>query len=76
MTARAIDESLTKGFVPDMTCNRFSGEEWLTVPARVPSELPLTLYINGQELVTILCTPTKVMRVVAICLFTLVRSDY
>lgn len=44
---------------PNVTCTLFSREEWLKKPVPVPSEMSLTIYINGQELVTILCTPTK-----------------
>ena len=47
------------GVAPDVPCNFFSGEEWLDKPTPLPYEMSLTLYINGQELVTILCTPTR-----------------
>jgi FdhD protein len=56
---KVLAESLIKGATPAIVCNRFSNGEWLKTSAPVPSEMALTLYINGQELVTILCTPAK-----------------
>jgi len=47
------------GVAPDMVCDRFSDEGWVRTSARVPSEMQLTIYVNRQELVSILCTPTK-----------------
>ncbi|MCX8110446.1 MAG: formate dehydrogenase accessory sulfurtransferase FdhD, partial [Syntrophorhabdaceae bacterium] len=43
----------------EIQCSRFSEEGWATVAARVPVERELTIYINQQEFVTILCTPSK-----------------
>jgi FdhD protein len=48
-----------KGVAPDVICNRFSGEGWGRTSVHVPSEMALAIYVNRQELVTILCTPTK-----------------
>ncbi|MFA9433606.1 MAG: formate dehydrogenase accessory sulfurtransferase FdhD [Deltaproteobacteria bacterium] len=48
-----------KGVAPDVICNRFSGEGWGKISVHVPSEMALAIYVNRQELVTILCTPTK-----------------
>lgn len=56
---KTMDDLLADGVAPDVTCNFFSEEEWLTMPAPVPREMTLAIYVNGQELVTILCTPTK-----------------
>ena len=56
---KTIDNLPANGVAPDVPCNFFSGEEWLDTPTPIPCEMSLTLYINGQELVTILCTPTK-----------------
>ena len=50
---------LTDGAAPNVTCSFFSEEEWLRTKAPVPFEMSLVIYINGKELVTILCTPTK-----------------
>ena len=55
----AIGESAMKGVTPDTLCYRFSDEGWLRTSVNVPSETELTISVNGQELVTILCTPTK-----------------
>ena len=55
----AISESTIKGAVTDILCDRFSDEEWVRTAVYVPSEMELTIYVNRQELVTILCTPTK-----------------
>ncbi len=55
----AIGASAMKGVTPDTLCYRFSDEGWLRTSVNVPSETELTISVNGQELVTILCTPTK-----------------
>jgi FdhD protein len=55
----AIDISALKGVVAGMTCDRFSDEGWVRTSVYAPSEMQLTIYINQQELVSILCTPTK-----------------
>jgi len=55
----AIGESTIKGAVPDIPCDRFSDEGWFRTLAHVPDEMELTIYVNRQELVTVLCTPTK-----------------
>ena len=56
---KTIDNLPADGVAPDVPCNFFSGEEWLDIPTPIPCEMSLTLYINGQELVTIMCTPTR-----------------
>ena len=48
-----------KGAQPDIAADRFSDGGWARTSACVPSEMELTVYVNGKELVTILCTPTK-----------------
>ena len=48
-----------KGCTPDIPCDRYSDEGWVAASAAVPDEMNLTVYVNRQELVTILCTPTK-----------------
>ncbi len=47
-----------KGVTPDIISDRFTDEGWVRAPVHVPSEMPLAVYVNRQELVTILCTPT------------------
>jgi len=61
---KTIDESLTSGVTPNVTCNFFSGEEWHRETVTVPGEMPLTIFINDQEIATILCTPTKLTHLV------------
>jgi FdhD protein len=48
-----------KGVATDVVCDRFSDEGWVTTSVHVPSEKEITIYVNRQELVTILCTPAK-----------------
>jgi len=54
-----IGVSEMKGVAREVVCHRFSEEEWVRTSVHVPSEMELTIYINQQELVTILCTPSK-----------------
>ncbi len=56
---KAIDKLDRKGVAPDMVSDRFSNNGWGKTSVQVPSEMALAIYINRQELVTILCTPTK-----------------
>ena len=53
------DSLSANGINPNVGCNFFSGEEWSRTPVTLPREIPLAVHINGQELITILCTPTK-----------------
>ena len=39
--------------------DRFSSEGWDRSSVHVPSEIALVIHVNRQELVTILCTPSK-----------------
>ncbi|HAU31999.1 MAG: Protein FdhD-like protein [Desulfotomaculum sp. 46_296] len=54
----AIDIAATK-LASEVTCDRFSEKGWTRVSVYVPSEREVTVYVNLKELVTILCTPTK-----------------
>jgi FdhD protein len=56
----AIGVSDMTGVAAEIVCNRFSEEEWSETSVRVPLEKEITVYVNLRELVTILCTPTKV----------------
>ena len=47
------------GVAVDIVCDRFSDEGWVRATVHVPSEMELKLFVNKQELVTILCTPKK-----------------
>jgi FdhD protein len=55
----AIDISDLRGTAADVACDRFSDEGWVRTSVHVPIERELTVYVNLRELVTILCTPTK-----------------
>jgi FdhD protein len=55
----AIDVSDLKGVEPNIVCDRFSDEGWVRTSVYVPTEMQLAIYVNQRELVTILCTPTK-----------------
>ena len=55
----AIGEMDMKGAAADVVFDRFSGERWGKTSTHLPSEMPLAIFVNHQELVTILCTPTK-----------------
>ena len=48
-----------KGIAPDIVCDRFSNEGWVRTAVQVPSEMQFTIFVNHLELVSILCTPTK-----------------
>ncbi|MFC1915154.1 formate dehydrogenase accessory sulfurtransferase FdhD [Chloroflexota bacterium] len=61
---KTIEELSDSGVTPSVTCNFFSGEEWRRETVAIPSEMPLTIFINSQEVVTILCTPTKLTHLV------------
>lgn len=56
---KAIGKLDLKGVAPDVVIDRFSGEGWCGTSVHVPSEMALAIHVNRQELVTILCTPTK-----------------
>jgi FdhD protein len=55
----AIGKWDPKGVAPNVVFDRFSGEGWSRTSAHVPSEMALTITVNRKELITILCTPTK-----------------
>jgi FdhD protein len=48
-----------KGIDPEVVFYRFSRERWDSSSVHVPSEMALAIYVNRQQLVTILCTPSK-----------------
>jgi FdhD protein len=56
---KAIDIADPKGVEADIVCDRFSEEGWVRTSVHAPSETRLAIYVNQRELVTILCTPTK-----------------
>lgn len=55
----AFGGSNLEGVAVEITCDRFSDEGWTRDLVNVPSEMELSIHINQQQLVTILCTPIK-----------------
>lgn len=43
----------------NLMCERFSNGEWASTSVHVPVEREVTIFVNRQALVTILCTPHK-----------------
>ncbi len=54
-----MDESSTPGIAPDILVTRFVEGKWQQQTVSVPREFPFTIYINGRELVTVMCSPVK-----------------
>jgi FdhD protein len=54
-----VTKTIIKGAVPEIPCDFYSDGEWVRTSTQIPDEMELTLYINSQELVRVLCTPTK-----------------
>ena len=61
---RTVKEPTGKSVAPEVTCRFFSGEKWQSDTVAIPGELPLTIFVNGQEVATILCTPTRLIQLV------------
>lgn len=59
MDEEGFDSPRMKGTKENIECYRFSRGEWKRVGVHVPMEMELTIYVNQQELVHILCSPTK-----------------
>jgi len=59
--AKLTNESAPEGVggAQNITYSRFFNGEWSKASTWVPDELSLTITVNGEELVTILCTPLK-----------------
>ena len=53
------EEPSIQGASPDIKYISFSSGKWSNASTAVPAEMALTIYMDGTELVTILCTPTK-----------------
>jgi FdhD protein len=54
-----MSKSDPKGSSPEVILDRFLDGEWDKTSTHVPSEMALAIYVNRQELVTILCTPSQ-----------------
>ena len=58
-TQEAIGKLDLKGIELDVVSDRFSDKGWGKTSSHLPSEMALAIYVNRQQLVTILCTPSK-----------------
>lgn len=54
-----IDITGPRSVAAGIVCNRYSDAGWARSRGHAPLERSLTVYVNLQHLVTILCTPTK-----------------
>lgn len=54
-----IGVSNLKGLAEDTACDHFSEKRWVSASDYVPAEKEISIYVNRQALVTILCTPGK-----------------
>ena len=52
-------EEVSPAVAPDINGYKFSNGKWQTESLPVPKEFNITVYINRVELVTIMCSPTK-----------------
>ena len=59
MKRDATTITLSAAVAPDIPCQKYVDGKWQQRSISVPKEMPFTIYINNQELVTILCTPFK-----------------
>lgn len=59
-----------KGIESNITCDRFSEAGWVSTSVHAPSEMKLTIRVNQRELVTIMCSPTKLNCLVVGFLYT------
>ena len=50
---------LPPGIEPDIESYKYADGKWQKLSLPVPQEMAFTIYINSLELVTILCTPSK-----------------
>jgi len=61
---RTIKESTQTGVTPEVTCHFFRGQTRRKETVAIPGELPLTIFVNGQEVATVLCTPARLIQLV------------
>ncbi|MBT4512557.1 MAG: sulfurtransferase FdhD, partial [Chloroflexi bacterium] len=54
-----IGVSDMEGLAENIVCDRFSDERWVNTSTHVPVEKAISIFVNRQALVTILCTPNK-----------------
>ena len=61
---RTVKERAASGVTPEVNYRFFGGETWREETVAIPGELPLTVFVNGQEVATILCTPARLTQLV------------
>lgn len=66
---RAADSPLPEGAEPDIAHSHYSSGAWSRSTTCVPSEMEFTIFVDGRELVTVLCTPTRLTHLVLGFLF-------
>jgi FdhD protein len=66
---RAADGPLPEGAAPDIEFSLYSSESWSRATTCVPREMEFAIFVGGRELVTILCTPTRLTHLVLGFLF-------
>lgn len=59
MVSEARGTSLVKDYTPDIPCWKFTELGLISSSANVPQEVALVIFVNGNELVRINCTPDK-----------------
>jgi FdhD protein len=61
---RTVKEGINTGVTPEVTCHFFRGQTRRKEKVAIPGELPLTIFVNGQEVATVLCTPASLTQLV------------
>jgi FdhD protein len=66
----AVDTvSMPEGGAPDVAYSHYSSQAWDRATTCVPKEMEFTIFLDGRELVTMLCTPTRLTHLVLGFLF-------
>ena len=61
---RTVKERSESSVTPEVECNFFSGDTWQQERVAIPGEMPLSIFVNEQEVATVLCTPAKLTQLV------------
>ncbi len=56
---KTMTKSNLDNLAMNVECSRFSDTGWENIPVHVPVEKEISIFVNQQELVSILCTPSK-----------------
>jgi len=65
----AADSPPPDGAAPEIALSRYLSEAWSRATTCVPREIEFTIFVDGGELVTVLCTPTRLNHLVLGFLF-------